>query len=155
MDSKYTREDCIKETMEHISHVRFFMVQFAQELLKRALIHDQSKLESPEVEVFAEYTPKLKDCTYFSDEYKGFLKCMSEALKHHYIHNSHHPEHYENGVCGMDLLDVVEMLCDWKASSMRHNNGDIRNSLLINKDRFEIGDVLTSVFKNTLDKMDW
>ena len=61
---------------------------------------DNSKLESPEKELFDEYTPKLKDCTYGSDEYKEFLKGLKVALDHHYANNSHHPEHYENGVNG-------------------------------------------------------
>jgi hypothetical protein len=36
-------------------------------------------------------------------------------------HNSHHPEHYGNrGISGMDLFDVVEMMCDWMAAARRN-----------------------------------
>jgi hypothetical protein len=58
------------------------------ELLKRGELHDQTKLESPEVEVFAEYTPRLAGCTYGSDEYKTNIarirqkRCIYE--KSHY-----------------------------------------------------------------------
>ena len=86
--TEYTQEDCIKDTKEHIAQVREFMIMFAQELLERALVHDQSKMESPEVDIFTEYTPKLKHSTYGSAEYKSFLEGMGVALKHHYEHLS-------------------------------------------------------------------
>lgn len=95
----YTKEDCIRDTKEHISQVREFLLVFQQELAKRALEHDKSKLESPEIELFTEYTPKLKDCTYGSDLYKSYLDGLKPALGHHYSVNSHHPEHYKKNVC--------------------------------------------------------
>ena len=150
----YTKDDCIRETKEHIAQVREFMILFANELLKRALVHDQSKLESPEVETFTEFTPKLKDSTYGSDEYKSFLEGMQVALKHHYENNSHHPEHHENGIRDMGLADIVEMICDWKAATMRHKDGDIRKSIIINKDRFNYSDDLKLIFLNTANMFD-
>jgi hypothetical protein len=135
--------------MDHINQVREFMMIVAKQLIERALVHDQSKLQSPEIEIFTEYTPKLKNSTYGSDEYKSFLKGMGEALKHHYAHNSHHPEHYEDGIQGMDLLDIVEMFCDWKAATMRHADGDIHKSIEHNKGRFKYGDDLEAIFRNT------
>lgn len=152
MSREYTAEDCKKDTIVHINQVREFMMSAASEILRRAVVHDKSKLESPELEVFTEYTPKLKSSTYGSDEYKTFLKEMGVALKHHYANNSHHPEHYENGINGMDLFDLIEMICDWKAAVMRHDDGDIYKSLEINKERFKIGDQLYSILKNTVDR---
>ncbi|WP_218014785.1 DUF5662 family protein [Bacillus sp. Marseille-P3800] len=146
----YTKEECIRETKEHIAQVREFMMMFAQELIHRALAHDQSKLENPELDIFTEYTPKLKESTYGSDEYKSFLLEMQGALKHHYAKNSHHPEHYESGIRGMDLADLVEMICDWKAATMRHNDGDILKSIDINKERFNYSDDLAAIFKSTV-----
>jgi hypothetical protein len=146
----YSKEDCIKDTLEHIKQVREFMSICIRELEDRKRKHDQTKLESPELEIFTEYTPKLKHSTYGSDEYKTFLKEMQVALKHHYKHNSHHPEHYENGIKGMDLLDVIEMFCDWKAATMRHDDGDINKSIEINKNRFNYSDDIEQIFKNTV-----
>lgn len=139
------------ETFRHIERVRNLLNQFASELLKRGELHDQSKLTSPEVEVFAEYTPKLSGCTYGSDEYKSYLSAMKPALEHHYANNSHHPEHYENGVDGMSLLDLVEMFCDWKAASERHANGDIRRSIEINQSRFNITPQMAKIMNNTVE----
>ena len=60
--------DCIVETMEHADNVIKFISIIKSELTHRACTHDKSKMESPEVEIFAEYTPKLKNSTYGSDE---------------------------------------------------------------------------------------
>ena len=68
------------------------------------------------VGTFDEYTPKLKHSTYGTDEYKGFLAGMGAGLEHHYAHNRHHPEHHAGGVHGMNLVDLIEMLADWKAA---------------------------------------
>jgi hypothetical protein len=83
------------------------------------------------------------------DEYKSYLTGMGEALKHHYAHNSHHPEHYEDGIAGMSLLDLVEMLCDWKAATERHADGDLRRSIEQNQERFGYSDELRSILENT------
>jgi hypothetical protein len=146
---EYTKDDCIRDTKQHIYQVQQFMVLFAGELLKRASVHDQSKLESPELEVFTEFTPKLKDSTYGSDEYKSFLEGMKVGLNHHYENNSHHPEHHAHGIRDMDLADIVEMICDWKAATMRHTDGNIRKSIGINQSRFNYSDDLADIFRNT------
>lgn len=142
--------DSKTDTLLHIKRVSELLSMAAGELLKRAAIHDDSKLESPEKELFDEFTPKLAGCTYGSDEYKAFLKELKVGLDHHYANNPHHPEHYENGICGMNLFDVIEMFFDWKAASERHANGDILKSIEINKERFCMSDQLVEIFKNTI-----
>lgn len=147
---RYTEEDCKRDTEAHINQVREFIYQFCDELDGRAKVHDESKLHSPELEIFTEYTPKLAGSTYGSEEYKKFLKGMKEGLDHHYKNNSHHPQYYENGIKGMNLLDIVEMFCDWKAATLRHNDGDLGKSIEINQERFGYSNELKSIFKNSL-----
>jgi len=142
------------KTMRHIETVRNYLNAMVCELLARAEQHDQSKLAPPEVDIFEEYTPKLRDCTYGSDEYRGFLAGMKPALDHHNATNRHHPEHFSNGVHGMNLIDLLEMLCDWKAATMRHNDGDIRRSLEINAARFGYGPELKGILINTVDMIE-
>lgn len=101
-----------------------------------------------------EFTPKLKGSDYGSEEYKGFLREMKPALDHHYANNRHHPEHFEHGVGGMNLIDVLEMLLDWKAATLRHGTGDIEASPAINKKRFGISDQLASILLNTVRDLD-
>lgn len=129
------------------------MLGLIENLSNRAENHDNSKMEDPELKVFTEFTPRLKTAVFGSDEYKQFLKDMKPALDHHYAHNSHHPEHHKNGIRGMTLLDLVEMLCDWKASTERTKDGDINKSIEYNKKRFEMSDDLVDIFKNTLSEL--
>ncbi len=145
---------CRLETMRHINIVRNYLNVFVTELLKRSNQHDQSKLQSPEVEVFDEFTPKLKDCEYGSDEYKSYLKAMKPALDHHYSVHRHHPEHFENGMMGMDLIDLCELVCDWHAASLRHKTGDIHTSIELNQERFGYDDQIKQLLRNTAQRLD-
>ena len=77
--------------------------------------------------------------TYGSDEYKQFLVGMGEGLNHHYANNDHHPEHWQHGIADMDLIQVIEMLADWKAATLRHENGSLSRSIAQNAERFEYG----------------
>ena len=150
----YTEKECRKDTIKHINEVRRSLSRFIVELEERGRVHDKSKLESPELEIFTEYTPKLAKSTYGSNEYQENLKGMQKALQHHYKNNSHHPEHYENGIRGMNLLDVVEMFCDWYAAVKRHDDGDIHKSIEINQKRFNFSDDLKAIFENSIKFLD-
>jgi hypothetical protein len=145
----------VVETLKHIRRVQDLLGILATELIRRAAVHDNSKLESPEIEVFEEFTGKLKGCTYGSDEYNGFLSAMKPALDHHYEANSHHPEHYPDGIRGMTLLDVIEMLADWKAATERHADGCLANSIELNQKRFGYGDELKGILRNTATACGW
>ncbi len=141
----------IQETQEHIKNVGKFLSIIIRELMERTTKHDMSKIrDEMERTVFIEYTPKLKESTYGSDEYKTFLKEMGKGLEHHYRNNSHHPEFYDNGIKGMNLIDLVEMLCDWKAATLRHLNGDLLKSIEQNQKRFGYGDELKQILFNTV-----
>lgn len=141
------------ETIEHIVSVQRNLYEMSGQLIDRAAKHDQSKLEEPELSTFAIFGPKLRATTYGSDEYETNRKKMGEALTHHYANNSHHPEHYDNGLHGMDLLDILEMLADWKAACDRHADGNIYNSLDINAKRFHMSDQLVDIFYNTIQRL--
>jgi hypothetical protein len=139
-----------KDTLEHREKVIGIAKLIMGQLIESVMKHDESKIQEPEVSIFDEYTSKLKNTTYGSDEYKGYLKEMGKALEHHYKANRHHPEHFENGIRGMNLVDLVEMFCDWWAASMRHNDGDIRRSIEINQSRFGYSDDLKAILMNTV-----
>lgn len=145
--------DSTADTLQHIRKVQNYLSFAAARLLERGTRHDDSKLEDPEKSLFDEMTPILKDLVYDSEEYKASLERLQVALKHHYENNSHHPEHYPNGVNDMDLFDVIEMFFDWKAATERTKDGDIYKSLEINQKRFNISDQLISIFKNTADRL--
>lgn len=139
----------VYKTLRHIETVRNYLNTVIKELLTRGEQHDQSKLMNPEVEIFDEFTPKLRGITYGSAEYKECMKQMKPAIDHHNAHNRHHPEHHANGIKDMTLMDLVEMLCDWKAASLRHNDGNILKSIELNQKRFGYSGELRGILENT------
>lgn len=195
--------DSTSDTKAHIERVRELLTGCMVNLQERRIVHDKSKLESPEKEGFDVATPRLAASTYGSEEYKGFLAELKPILDHHYAANSHHPEHFpwhcpvcsksfsseqappspdgmgaeprfcpsccnpsviyecelmyrpERGIEGMTLLDVLEMLCDWKAAGERHANGSIARSLEVNRTRFGVCGQLQRILENTERELGW
>jgi hypothetical protein len=149
--------DSRPETQQHINRVRWFVNLATDNLSNRADQHDASKLVSPEVEAFDIATPKLAGLEYGSEEYKQSLRDLGPALEHHFASNDHHPEHFENGVRGMSLMALIEMLCDWRAAServkQRTDNPEkiktFESGLAFNKERFGISDDLYEILLNT------
>lgn len=177
--------DSTAETNAHIARVRELLYIFMGKLEERGFKHDRSKLESPEKEGFDEVTGALKSLTYGGEEYKAQLEKLKPILDHHYSHNSHHPEHYQKLVCiicfseyptthkqncincgngtftpepnvgAMTLLDIVEMFCDWKAATERHENGSLKKSIQHNRERFKLSPQLASILENSRMEMHW
>ena len=146
-----TKYDSRPETYEHISHVRQFVLTCAMDLMRRAHSHDLSKLQAPELDIFNEWTPKLRDVDYGTPEYEECLAGMRDGLVHHYTYNDHHPEHFPNGIADMDLIQLIEMLCDWFAASMRHPHGDVVKSISeVNNTRFGYGEEIERLLLNTV-----
>ena len=141
--------DSTDETQKHINRVNSLGSKFILKFLDQIDKHDRSKLESPEKEAFDEMTPKLKLVTYGSHQYREYLREIKPALEHHYKENSHHPEHYDNSIKDMNLIDLIEMFCDWKAATERHEDGNFEKSIQLNAKRFEMDPQLVSIFENT------
>ena len=140
------------ETLKHVNEVRDNLRVAIHELDRRGQVHDASKFEEPERSVFAANTPKLAKTEYGTLAYDELLKEVRVAIDHHYAKNTHHPEHWPNGVDDMDLFDVVEMLCDWAAAVKRNKNGNVHKSLIVNQERFNIAPQLVQIMKNTIDR---
>ena len=141
--------DSTAETLKHIKRVNELLLFAAKELMDRAVRHDASKLMSPEKECFDIITPRLKNSTYGSLEYKATMAEFKPAIEHHQKSNSHHPEFYETGINGFDLFDLIELFFDWKAASERHADGNILKSIQINKERFGYSDQIATIMENT------
>lgn len=140
------------ETLKHVNKVREKLWILIQELDKRAQVHDASKFEEPEASVLAQNLPLLDKAEYGSPQYQESLEKVKPALDNHYAKNRHHPQHFENGISEMDLLDILEMLVDWTASTERVKNGNIHKSIEKNKERFGISDQLAGILRNTVDR---
>ncbi|MFH1444902.1 MAG: DUF5662 family protein [Nanoarchaeota archaeon] len=147
------KAECQNETRKHIFNTQKLLNKVIVELISRAQNHDQTKLESPEVEIFMQHTSQLHGTTYGSKEYKDILEKMKPAVDHHYKSARHHPEHFGEhaGLSKMNLIDIIEMLCDWQAASLRHKNGSIADSIEKNQQRFGYSDEMKSVLVNTVE----
>lgn len=153
-ETSMTVAECQVETQKHIENVRKYIRFMIDKIDMRGVKHDASKLESPEVEVFAEFTSKLNNTTFGSEEYYHNLEQMKPALDHHYASNRHHPEHFVNGINDMTLVDILEMFCDWKASTLRHNDGNLLKSIETNAERFNMDGQLKQILINTARMID-
>lgn len=140
------------ETLKHIHKVRSNIYKMIEELDERARNHDQSKLQSPEAEIYGEHTPELIKTPYGTPAYDALLEKVQGANEHHYANNRHHPQFHKNGVDDMDLIDLVEMLMDWKASSERNKNGNLNQSIEKNAERFKISPQLSTIMHNTIKR---
>jgi hypothetical protein len=142
--------DSRPDTYLHALRVGELMMQVLTDALNRTLQHDISKTRPPELEVFDRVTPQLKELEYGTEEYAEALRDMGPALQHHYKANRHHPEYFTDGVSGMTLVDLIEMLADWKAATERMESGSLLKSLPIQRDRFQLSDVdLYDILINT------
>ena len=141
--------DSRADTLAHIHRVRDRIGVFVSELLARGRAHDASKLEEPEKAVLDRVLPLLDGVAYGSPEYEAIVERARPALEHHWRRNSHHPEHHgPAGVAGMDLFDLVEMVCDWMAAAERRPGDGVK--LAHNVGLFGIEPQLASVIANTL-----
>ena len=142
------------ETQKHIEEVQDNIATAIAALVLRGREHDQSKLESPEVEIFDQYTDRLKDVVYDSPEYKELLEKIKPAIEHHYSVNDHHPEYWNGaGLRGMSLMCLIEMVCDWMAATKRTKNGDILESIEKNQKRFGYSDEIKDILINTVEEL--
>ena len=139
-----------EDTQNHICDVRNIIELFQRELRNRAMSHDYSKLSDEEFPVFKEVLDNSKSAKYGTPEYDAVKKKLLPALEHHYKENRHHPEHFIDGIDGMNLVDVLEMLVDWTAATQRHKDDNIMNSIKINAKKYHINPQLENILINTV-----
>ena len=144
--------DFVKDLVQHKQWVAQYMQAVASELFERTAVHDNSKFDPWEFDIYEQVFPELKKYSYGSEELKATYETLGPALKHHLMVNRHHPEYFENGVNGMNLIDLIEMVCDWCAASKRSQTG-IDKGLQINKERYGIDEQVFIILKNTVDML--
>jgi pterin-4a-carbinolamine dehydratase len=121
--------------IRHITLVQSHMRRIAAELQRRALVHDLSKWTLDEFGGFVLLNEADKKYGYGSDKYKAALKAVN-AVGLHTSRNSHHPEFHPEGVDGMGLFDLIEMICDWLAASEVYGTTSLEQSLQMSIERF-------------------
>lgn len=143
-------------TQDHIARVADILDEFTAQLEVRGVDHDMSKflaVEAGPLQAMQDLIDKEGPAPFGSAEYRRRTALLGPMLDHHYANNSHHPEHYPEGIAGMDLFDLVEMFADWKAASERGKDNAIGLTYCI--DKYGIPPMLASILCNTADRLGW
>ena len=146
--------DSTADTIEHIGKVRARLRTVIIELTIRAVHHDESKLQEPEKSGYDYWKPILKTLPEDSPEIEQARREMGAILDHHVKANpGHHPSGNPNGIADMTLIDLIEMLCDWRAAA----DEKPPHVLLLdyNIRRFGIDDQLAVILENTVRELGW
>lgn len=140
-----------QETRQHIHRVQQLMYKLIRLLLDRCENHDKSKLEEPEKSGF-EAMDNEPYYPYGTPEYFDKLERYKPILEHHYKNNPHHPEHYAGFISEMDLLDIMEMLCDWASRRKGLSTNETITLVEQQAERFGFSSVMSSIILNTLKR---
>jgi hypothetical protein len=147
--------DFLCETILHVSEVSENIEVIASELRKRGISHDRTKFQAIEFEAFVSTREQFKNATYGTPEYQSCVDAIQPAVEHHYQNNRHHPGFHPNGVSNMTLIDLVEMVADWKAAERRSPDKKLIDTLDSSFNKYGIGEQLGCMIKNTLASLGW
>lgn len=145
-----------EKTLRHILRVNHLMGVFAKHLITRGSRHDASKLSPEEAGPLEELDKIIEvegNVPFASAEYDKRKELLAPMLAHHYANNSHHPEHFDNGVDGMTLLDLIEMFLDWKAASERGEESSMNLAWACKK--YNVSPQIEAIFRNTAQQFEW
>lgn len=126
-----------------------YMMEYIHDLLKRTEEHDNSKFSEEEFPSRIVAIKEFEAHPYGSPEHSAVLKKYEYLTTAHYKKNRHHPEHFENGIDDMTLVDLLELLADWKAASLKEPNENISNSINIGNQKYNISPQLLKILENT------
>lgn len=147
--------DFLCDTVLHISEVNENLEEIISELKKRGLSHDRTKLQQLEFDGFVSTREKFKKANYGSPEYKECIELTKPAVEHHYKNNRHHTGFHKNGINDMTLIDIIEMIADWKAAARRSPDKTLQDTLDYAFKKYKIDSQLAVVITNTLVQLKW
>ena len=135
----------LRSYSRHRDFVRLALLHVEQDLSRRGVVHDASKMADDEFSGFARINAVARVQKFGSPEYAEAMARERGTIDLHFSRNSHHPErpallgaHAENerglpddatywaarDSARMTFLDVIEMVCDWWGA--RKGYGDSR-----------------------------
>jgi hypothetical protein len=99
----------LRSYSRHLMFVRLALKAVEQDLERRGLVHDASKMLDDEFAGFTRINAAARVHRFGSPEYADGMERERAVIDLHFSRNSHHPER----PAAMDFLDVIEMVCDW------------------------------------------
>lgn len=149
------KTEVLTDILAHISEVAENLEDISHSLIKRAWAHDRSKLEPIEFDAFVQTRPKFKKANYGTKEYQECVDAIKPSIDHHYSKNRHHTAYFEDGFQGMNLIDILEMLADWKAANRRSPDLTFEDSLPKCYEKYGIPKNMQRHIENTLKYLGW
>lgn len=141
--------ETVREVIKHRQSVNKKLNFLSKEISKRGEEHDLSKLQYPEINwlIQMDKEPKYE---YGTKEYFQKMKKWNKFFVHHYTNNRHHPDHFQEGVYGMTLVDLCEYISDIISYYDEMHVGDAIKTIEKQKERFKLDEQLSQILKNTL-----
>lgn len=149
----------LRTIIAHITHVRAGLERAADDLRRRSLLHDLSKLSPDEFDGFTRINRAAREHPYGSEEYRAGLAQEKPTIDLHYLRNSHHPEHARavgeaaerdrglpdddtywaaRDAARMSFLDIIEMVCDWRGAYLCYGSqGTWEDNIKRQHERYE------------------
>ena len=146
----------LRTVAQHRDYVRVAIQRVTQELERRALAHDLSKLNEDEFAGFSRINRAAREHPYGSEQYRAGLRQEKPTIDLHYSRNSHHPEFHRDqggkpdptdpsvnigGLCvagSMGFLDIIEMVCDWRGAYLGYGSqGSWQENMERQRKRYE------------------
>lgn len=130
---KFLIDSCYKLSVHYL---QLNDEEFALKLMRRAFVHDISKLSEFEFhasDAFGSFKNNSKKRDYM------FSESEMVFLQEHWKNNKHHPEHWED-ITLMEDIDIAEMVCDWHARSVEFNDNLIEYIKYRQETRFAFPD---------------
>jgi hypothetical protein len=147
--------DFLCETILHVSEVSENLEVIASELRKRGTAHDRTKFQAMEFDAFVSTREKFKKANYGTPEYQECCNIVKPAIDHHYKENRHHTGFHKDGINNMNLVDLAEMIADWKAAERRSPDKKLVDTLAYAFEKYGIGEQLGEIITNTLVDLGW
>jgi len=150
-----TNLEVLTDTIIHVDEVRENLQDCIHDLTKRSIVHDRTKFQEPEFSVFCSTRQEFKKANYGTPEYEAVTEKAKVGVQHHHANNRHHTAYHKDGIHDMNLLDILEMISDWKAASRRSPDLTFIESLPKAFDRYDIPPALRQVITNTIKYLEW
>lgn len=147
--------EVLNDTIVHVQEVKANLQDAIHDLEKRSIVHDLSKFQDPEFSVFCGTRQEFKKANYGTPEYDAVSEKAKVGVQHHHSNNRHHTAYHENGIADMNLMDLMEMLADWKAASRRSPDLSFSDSLPRAYERYGISPDLQMLIENTISYLNW
>lgn len=138
MDGIRPETATLSRVIRHVWLVRAGLRRITRLLEERGDLHDESKLSNAEFPGFARMSSAAARHPYGSPEYRASLDAERPTIERHQGRNRHHPEHYLDPAREMGLLDLIEMVADWRAAWEVYDETNGRtweDSLAVNRER--------------------